>query len=115
MIITEAEYILAALACSQVIWMKNCCLDFDVSLHDCVILYDYTSAINLAKNSITHSRSKHIDVKHHFIRDKVLAKEVSLNYVKRDDQIVDIFTKPLANDRFIQIRRKIGIFGMDDL
>ena len=94
---TEAEYISAALAYSQVIWMKDCCLDFNVSLYDCVILCDNTSAINLAKNFIKHSRSKHIEVKPHFIRDKVPAKEVFLNCVKVDDQITDVFTKPLCN------------------
>ena len=96
----EAEYISSTLACSQAIWMKNYFFDFYIKFNDCKILCDNTSAINLAKNPITHSRSKHIDIKQHFLRDNVLKNEVPSYFVQTQDQLADMFTKPLATDRF---------------
>ncbi|RVW93475.1 putative mitochondrial protein [Vitis vinifera] len=67
------------------------------------------SAINISKNPVIHSRTKHIDIRHHFIRDLVEDKVVSLEYVPIEGQIVDILTKPLDVSRFESLRRSIGL------
>ena len=59
---------------------------------------DNTSAINLSKNPIQHSRTKYIDIRHHFLHDHVIKGDISLSFMFTDNQIVDIFTKPLKED-----------------
>ena len=106
---TEAEYIAAGLCCAQILWMKQNLLDYDLHFHETKILCDNTSAINLSKNSILHSRTKHIDVRYHFLRDHVEKKNVSLFYVDTKLQLADIFTKPLCEEDFCRIRGELGI------
>ena len=71
---------------------------------------DNNSIIILSKNSVLHSRTRYIDVRHHFIKDQVLNKTVFFDYVCAEKQIVDIFTKPLNEERFCDLRRELGIF-----
>jgi len=106
---TEAEYISAANCCSQVLWIRNQLEDFSLRYVNIQILCDNTSAIYLSKNPIQHSRSKHIEVKHHFIRDHVSKKEVELIFVNTNDKLADIFTKPLVEDRFLLLKEKLKI------
>ena len=73
------------------------------------ILCDNTSAVNLVKNPIRHSKSKHIDIKHHFIRDHVQKEDIELSFINVEDQIVNIFTKPLAEDRFCYIKNLLNM------
>lgn len=73
------------------------------------IYVDHKSAIALAKNPIFHDRSKHIDTRYHYIRECVEKKEVELTYVKTNDQIADIFTKPLKFEDFSRLRAWIGV------
>ena len=73
------------------------------------IKYENTSAINISKNPIQRSRSKHIEIRHHFIRDHVQNKDIILEFVSMEDQLADIFTKPLNGDRFEQIRGELGL------
>ena len=74
-----------------------------------VVFCDNTSAINISKNPVLHSRTKHIDIRHHFICDLVEGKIVSFEYVQIEGQIVDILTKPLDVSRFESLRRSIGL------
>jgi len=84
-------------------------LDYDLSLTSTPIFYDNTSAICLSKNSVHHSRAKHIEIKHHFIRDHVAKGDIVLEFISTDSQLADIFTKPLLEERFCLLRKKIGI------
>ena len=68
---TEAEYVAANLCCSQVLWQKQQLLDYGIKLDHIPIKCDNTSAINLSKNLIQHLRTKHIDIRHHFLRDHI--------------------------------------------
>ena len=68
--IAKTEYVFVANCCTQILWIKHRLEDFNLSMSKS-LFYDNTSAINLAKNLIQNSRSKHIDIKHHFIRDHV--------------------------------------------
>ena len=73
------------------------------------IFVDNKSAIALAKNSVFHDRSKHIDTRYHYIRECVTKKEVQLEYVKTNDQLADIFTKPLKREDFVKLRTLLGV------
>ena len=66
---------------------------------------DNTSAITILKNLIQHSRTKHIDIKYHFIRDHVLKGDIELEFVSTSDQLAHILTKPLNEKTFVLIRR----------
>ncbi|KAF7123464.1 hypothetical protein RHSIM_Rhsim12G0122300 [Rhododendron simsii] len=105
----EAEYVAVGSCCAQVLWMKQQLEDFGLFFDHIPIKCDNTSAINLTKNPIQHSRTKHIDIRHHFIRDHVQRGDVVIDFVRTDNQLADIFTKPLSEDRFCSIRREIGM------
>ncbi|KAK3029746.1 hypothetical protein RJ639_038023 [Escallonia herrerae] len=75
------------------------------------ILVDNKSALALAKNPVFYERSKHIDTKYHFIRECVSKKEVELEYMKSQDQVADIFTKPLKIDVFHKLRMSFGLMN----
>jgi transposase InsO family protein len=105
----EAEYIAAGSCCTQLLWMKQMLSDFGMSQGSMTIYCDNTSAINISKNPVQHSRTKHIDIRHHFIRDLVEENIVNLSHVPTERQKADIFTKPLDKNRFISLRREIEI------
>ena len=109
---TEAEYIAAGLCCAQVLWMKQSLVDYDLNFQNIKIFCDNTSAINISKNSVLHSRTKHIDMRHHFLRDHVERQDVSLVFVDTKSQLADIFTKPLGEDDFCHIRNGLGLCTM---
>ena len=76
---------------------------------------DNTSAINMSKNLVMHSRTKHIPIKYHFLREQVSQKVVKLEYVDTKEQVVDIFTKPLPKESFEHIRQKMGVIPLQKL
>ena len=73
------------------------------------VFYDNTSAINLSKNPIQHSKSKHIKIRYHLIRDLVEDKVICLEFIHTDNQKADIFTKPLDGPWFESLRKIIGV------
>ena len=106
---TEAEYIAASLYCSQVLWQKQQLMDYGIKLNHIPIKFDNTSAINLSKNLIQHSRTKHIDIRHHFLRDHVQNGDISLEFIDTNKQLVDIFTEPLNEERLNFIKYDFGM------
>ena len=79
---TEVEYIAAAACCTQVMWMKQTLQDMKVSIDEPIsIKCDNTSAISISKNPVLHSKTKHIPIKYHFLREQVAQKIVKLDYV----------------------------------
>ena len=70
---------------------------------------DNTSAVNIAKNPCQHKRTKHIDIRHHFLRDNVEKGFISMNFCTIENQIADIFTKALARDQFERNRLELGL------
>ena len=80
---------------------------------DLVAIYcDNTSAINISKNLVMHSKTKHIAIKYHFLRELVQEKEVRLEYVNAKEQIVDILSKPFPKDAFLYLRGKLGVIPL---
>ena len=106
---TEAEYIAAAACASQMLWLKQKLEDFKIDLGALEIRCDNTSAINVSKNPVHHSRTKHIDVRHHYLRDHVDKGNIKLTHVRTKVQIADIFTKPLERIPFINLCLMLGL------
>jgi phage anti-repressor protein len=108
----EAEYIAAENCCTQLLWMKKLLCDYGFTQDTMVIHCDNTSAINISKNLVQHSRTKHIDIWHHFIRDLVKSREVALMFIPTENQLANILTKPLDGSRFESLRKAIDICDM---
>jgi hypothetical protein len=89
--------------------MKNQLEDFQIYESSILIFCDNTDAICLSKNPILYSRAKHIEIKHHFIRDCVQKGIIILKFIDTDHQWADIFTKPLAEDKFIFILKHLNM------
>ncbi|XP_042983258.1 uncharacterized protein LOC122312662, partial [Carya illinoinensis] len=89
----EAEYVAAGCCCAQVLYMKQQLEDFKLMYNHIPIKCDNTSAINLSKNPIQHSRTKHIEIRYHFLRDHVQKGDIMLEFTNTHDQLADIFTK----------------------
>ncbi|KAH9697094.1 hypothetical protein KPL71_023469 [Citrus sinensis] len=106
---TEAEYIAAGSCCAQALWMKQTLRDYGINLEQIPIKCDNTSAINLSKNPIQHSRTKHIEIRHHFLRDHVQKGDIALEFISTKKQLADIFTKPLCEEQFSKIRHELGM------
>ena len=84
------KYIVVGAYYAQVIWMKNTLEDYEIHLKNISIKCDNTSAICLTKNFFQHSRTKHIDIRHHFIRDHVNNHDISLEFINTKHQLADI-------------------------
>nr|GEU33280.1 retrovirus-related Pol polyprotein from transposon TNT 1-94 [Tanacetum cinerariifolium] len=105
---TEAEYISARKACQHALWMKQALVDYGVRLDDIPIMCDNKRAIDLSKNPVQHSRTKHIEIRHHFLYDNVQKRNISIEKVSSKDNIVDILTKPLKCEPFNYLRIGLG-------
>ena len=80
-----------------------------------VMFCDNTSAINISKNPVMHSKIKYIAIKYHFVKELVQDKEIILEYVHTKEQIADIFTKPLPKDTFLYVRGKVGVTPLSEV
>ncbi|GJS32780.1 hypothetical protein Tco_0531162 [Tanacetum coccineum] len=93
---TEAEYIVMSDCCAQIIWMRSQLTDYDLGFNKIPMYYDNKSAIALCCNNVQHSRTKHIDIRFHFIKEQVENGVVELYFVNTEYQLADIFTKAYA-------------------
>lgn len=106
----ESEYRSLANLSTDVIWLKAVCDEIGVSIAGTPKLWcDNTSAIALAANHVFHGRTKHIEVDVHFIREKVLGKVVEVGHVPTEDQVADLFTKPLRENRSLLLRERLKL------
>nr|GEV64243.1 uncharacterized mitochondrial protein AtMg00810-like [Tanacetum cinerariifolium] len=97
---TEAKYIAMSGCCAQILWMRLQLTDYGFDFNKIPLYYDNRSAIALCCNNVQHSRSKHINIRYHFIRDQVERGVAKLYFVTTDYQLADIFTKALPRQRF---------------
>ena len=109
----EAEYIVTGSNCTQLLWMRQMLADYGMSQSVMTIFCDNTSAINISKNPVQHSRTKHIGIRHHFIRELVEDGIIHLDFISTQDQKADILTKPLDTLRFEFLRRSIGLIAIE--
>ena len=112
----EAEYIAAISSCTQVLWMKQTLKDLDILFaHPISMFCDITSVINISKNPVMHSRTKHIAIRYHFLKEQVAQQEVKLEYVPTSKQVAKIFTKPFLKETFEYLRTKLGVTYLPSL
>jgi len=95
---TEAEYVVAASCCAQLLWIRQQLKDFCVDTGCIPIFCDNTSAINISKSPCEHKRTKHIDIRHHFLRDNVEKGLISMNFCATNNQIANIFSNALSKE-----------------
>ncbi|GJW78873.1 hypothetical protein Tco_0140555 [Tanacetum coccineum] len=109
---TKAEYLSAGKACQQALWMKQALIDYDIRLDDVPIMCDNEGAIDLSSNPVQHSRTKHIEIRHHFLCDNVQKGNISIEKVASEDNIADILTKPLKHEVFNYLRLGLGMMEL---
>ena len=105
----EAKYSVARSCCAQLLWMNKLLHDYGISQDTMRVFCDNTSAINLSKNPVQHSKSKHIKIRYHFILDLVEEKIVWLEFINTEHQKADIFTKLLDGPWFESFRKTIDV------
>nr|GEX80035.1 hypothetical protein [Tanacetum cinerariifolium] len=108
---TESEYVTLSACCAQVLWMRTQLMDYGFHFNKIPIYCDSKSAIAISCNPVQHSRTKHIDVRYHFIKEHVEKGTIELYFVKTDYQLADIFTKALPADRFNYLVRRLASAG----
>ncbi|PKU67803.1 Retrovirus-related Pol polyprotein from transposon TNT 1-94 [Dendrobium catenatum] len=107
---TEAEYRALATATTDLIWLRRLLHEFHIDIAKPTFLFcDNISAMAIATNPIFHARTKHIEIDFHFIRDCIKNKVIQLSHVHTQDQLADVFTKPLSIPRFTDLRNKLTI------
>ena len=106
---TESEYIASGSCCAQLLWMKQTLKDYGIHLKQVPLFCDNESAIKIANNPVQHSKTKHIEILHHFLRDHVMKKDIDIIHVNTEEQLADIFTKPLDEKRFCKLRCELNI------
>jgi hypothetical protein len=89
--------------------------DFGYNLSKVPLLCDNESAIRMADNPVEHSRTKHIDIRHHFLRDHQQKGDIEVFYVSTENQLADIFTKPLDEKAFCRLRSELNVLYSHNL
>jgi hypothetical protein len=111
----EAEYITAGSCCAQILWMKATLKDFGINFKNVPLLSDNESAMKLTNNPVQHQRTKYIDVHHHFIRDHQQKGDIAIESVGTEDQLADLFTKPLDEKRFHKLKNELDILDFSNM
>ena len=107
---TEAEYRALAQATSEAVWIQALLDELKIKLAAAPIMWcDNQGAIALAYNPVYHAKTKHVELDIHFIREKVAAKKIVVQFVRSEDQTADILTKPLTFDQFHYLRSKLNV------
>ncbi len=109
---TEAEYMAAAYAIKEGLWLRNLLRDLGLEDDTISIKADSQSAIKVLKNPVFSMRSKHIDVIYHFARERVARKDVSFTYIPTGKMVADALTKPLPTAKFTFCREHMGLSGL---
>ena len=109
---TEAEYMAATHASKEVVWLQRLCLELGFNQQVVRIDCDSQSAIFLAKNHAYHSKTKHINVQYHFVRDMVESKKVLSEKVDNLDNVADSLTKYMSTKNLYWCREGMGILTL---
>nr|GFA73671.1 hypothetical protein [Tanacetum cinerariifolium] len=110
---TESEYVAVSGCCAQVLWMRTQLTDYAFFYDKVPIYCDSKSAIAISCNPVQHIRTKHIDVRYHFIKDHVEKGTIELYFVGTEYQLADLFTKSLPEARFKFLVKKLGMMSRE--
>nr|GEY11730.1 retrovirus-related Pol polyprotein from transposon TNT 1-94 [Tanacetum cinerariifolium] len=105
----EAEYVSLSACCAQVLWMRTQLTDYGFHFDKIPMYCDSKAAIAISCNHVQHSHTKHIDVRYHFIKEKVEKGIVKLFFVGTKYQLANLFTKALPEERFKYLVRRLGM------
>ena len=106
----EAEFVALSAATQEAIWLRRLVTDVGESLEDPIVINeDNQGAIAMAENPVGHARTKHIDIRYHFVRDGVQNGVIILKYVATGEMIADILTKPLPKHPFEKLVMELGM------
>jgi len=106
----EAEYMAASNATKEAIWLRTLLKDLGFTQTQATTIYaDNQGCIALSRNPVSHSRAKHIDIRHHFIRERVANKEVDLKFCSTREMVADVVTKALPREAFERCRAALGV------
>ena len=106
----ESEYRSLTSACAEITWLQSLISEMKLQCTSTsMIRCENKSATELRKNLVYHSRTKHIELDMHFIKDKVVAKELQINYIPNEEQIADVLTKPLTFNHFNFFKSKLNV------
>ncbi|GJU05700.1 putative ribonuclease H-like domain-containing protein [Tanacetum coccineum] len=112
---TEAEYVAAANCCGQVLWVQNQLLDYGFNFMNTKIHINNESTICIVKNPVYHSKIKHIEIRHYFIRDCYEKKLISVEKIHTDLNVADLLTKPFDGPRFnYLVHNQVGFLRKPD-
>ncbi|GJX29688.1 hypothetical protein Tco_0237767 [Tanacetum coccineum] len=109
---TEAEYVAAAHCCGHVLWIQNQMLDYGFNFMNTQIFIDNESTISIVKNPVYHSKTKHIEIRNHFIRDSYEKKLIQVLKIHTDDNVADLLTKAFDGLRFNFLVVSIGLLNL---
>lgn len=113
---TETEYIGLSKASQEALWLRRLLEELHYPQDSPTTIFcDNQSTIKLAKNSVYHARSKHIEVHHHFVRDLIERQEVEFQFCRTEDQLADIFTKALSIVKFTKFRDLLQLKNVSTL
>jgi len=111
---TKAEYKGVVIVACEIVWLQKLLSDLGQSMDAPVVIYcDNISSILFVNNPVYHVRTKHIEVHYHFIRKKIIAKEIDLIDVSTKDQVTNIFTKALRINKLKRFKKMLGVLEVD--
>jgi hypothetical protein len=105
----EAEYMAVASAAREALWLRQLLSEFDIEVTPMLVRCDSTGAIASIKNPKITQRTKHIDIAHHFVRERHLRGEIQLDWISGKDNIADVLTKPVPKDKHMQCCKGMGL------
>ena len=114
LITAKAKYVAACSATYEVVWLRKLLSNlFDLQLDATCIYCDNQSCVNLSENAMFHENSKHIEIKYHYIRHMAQRRAMKFQYVATNEQIVDVFIKPLVKVKFEYFNKKLGVLQIE--
>ncbi len=111
----QAEYTAMSSSVKEALWIKQLLEELSFTCGTVSIRADSQGALDLALNAQFSQKTKHIDIKHHFIRDHTESGDISLSYIPTDEMTADILTKPLPRPAFEKLRAKLGIRSLNEV
>ncbi|GKC43383.1 hypothetical protein Tco_1061105 [Tanacetum coccineum] len=109
----KAEYVAAVGYYANILWMKSQLTDYDIIYKKVPIFYDNINDIAISNNPVLYSRTKHIDIRYHFIRDHILKGDIELHFIPTQYQLANIFTKPLDEPTFRRLIVELGMLNIN--